>query len=81
MLCLLRDMRIAAGLSQEDVALRLKVTQSFVSKCERGQRRMDFVELRQWCLVLGIDTVNFSTYFEDLAAARNLVLGSPPSGT
>jgi DNA-binding transcriptional regulator YiaG len=34
-----------AGLRQEDVARRLRKPQSFVSKCESGERRVDFVEL------------------------------------
>ena len=29
--------------------VRLGETQSFVSKCERGERRMDIVELRAFC--------------------------------
>lgn len=40
----LRECRIAAGLSQVQVAERLGVTQSFVSDCENGERRIDVVE-------------------------------------
>ncbi|GAB4287626.1 MAG: hypothetical protein Fur0025_21220 [Oscillatoriaceae cyanobacterium] len=42
----LRSARKGAGLTQEQVADRLGQTQSFVSKCERGERRIDVVELR-----------------------------------
>ena len=44
---LLRDARQRAGLTQEEVALHLGNTQSFVSKCERGERRLDIVEVRE----------------------------------
>ncbi len=40
--------RIDAGLTQAQVAQKLKKPQSFISKCESGERRIDFVELRQF---------------------------------
>ena len=46
-----RQARIAAGLSQVQVAQKLKKPQSFVSKCESGERRVDFVELRQFARI------------------------------
>ena len=36
-----------AGLTQVQVADRLGKARSFVSKCELGERRVDFVELQQ----------------------------------
>ena len=50
---LLRRARLAAGLKQADVAVRLGVPQSFVSKYESGQRKLDVIELREVCAVLG----------------------------
>jgi transcriptional regulator with XRE-family HTH domain len=47
------------GLTQDDVAKRLKVTQSWVSKCERGARRLDVVELDMWCDALGVSLAEF----------------------
>lgn len=38
--------REAAGLQQQDVAKILKRTQSYVSKLESGQRRIDVVQLK-----------------------------------
>ena len=42
---LLREARVAAGLSQRQAAKKLGQTQSFISKCESGERRVDVVEL------------------------------------
>jgi transcriptional regulator with XRE-family HTH domain len=45
MLRRLREARLAAGMSQRDVARRLGKAQSFVQKCEVGERRIDPIEL------------------------------------
>lgn len=42
----LKKAREAAGLQQQDVAKLLKRTQSYVSKLESGQRRVDVVQLK-----------------------------------
>jgi transcriptional regulator with XRE-family HTH domain len=42
----LRQARREAGISQEEVAERLGVSQSFISRSERGDRRVDIVELQ-----------------------------------
>jgi transcriptional regulator with XRE-family HTH domain len=43
----LRQARVEAGLTQVEVANRLKRPQSFVSKIESGERRVDAVELSE----------------------------------
>lgn len=60
----LRTARKAAGLTQEQVADHLGQTQSFVSKCERGERRIDIVELRAFCQALGISLADFVQQLE-----------------
>ena len=50
---LLRQAREAAGLTQEEVARRLGRPQTWVSKCELGERRVDFVELEDWAAACG----------------------------
>ena len=55
----LRDARIRLGVTQEELAARLDATQSFVSKCERGERRLDVVELQHWCKALGMRMPDF----------------------
>lgn len=43
---ILRQLRVEAGMTQVEVAKRLQVPQSFVSKYESGERRLDVIELR-----------------------------------
>jgi transcriptional regulator with XRE-family HTH domain len=51
----LRAARKSAGRSQQYVAQRLGRTQSFVSKYERGERRLDVVEVVRIARVLECD--------------------------
>lgn len=62
---MLRDAREKSGLTQGEVAERLRESQSFVSKCERGERRLDVVELRAWCAALEIPLHEFFMQFEE----------------
>ena len=41
----LRQARLDAGLTQVDVGRKLKKPKAYVSKLERGERRIDVVEL------------------------------------
>ncbi|WP_100485559.1 helix-turn-helix domain-containing protein [Mycobacteroides abscessus] len=50
---LLRQMRGEAGLTQVQMAERLDVPQSFVSKYESGERRLDVVELGHVARAMG----------------------------
>ncbi len=62
---LLRQVRIEAGLRQIDVAQRLGEAQSFISKYESGERRLDLLELRRVCQAIGITLVDFVHRFEE----------------
>ncbi|WP_367133262.1 helix-turn-helix domain-containing protein [Saccharothrix sp. HUAS TT1] len=50
---LLRQLRKEAGLTQVEVAERLGEPQSFVSKYESGERRLDVVETQHVAQALG----------------------------
>lgn len=50
---LLRKARAESGLTQKQVADKLNKPQSFVSKSEFGERRVDFVELVKIAKILG----------------------------
>ena len=49
----LRAAREGARLTQTEAARRLGKPQSFVSKCESGERRVDVVELRAFARAYG----------------------------
>lgn len=62
---LVRNARKRSGLTQEDVANRLGKTQSFISKCERGERRLDIVDVRDFCKAIGLTLPEFVGEFEE----------------
>lgn len=61
---LLRDFRVEANMRQEDVAERLNIPQSFVSKYESGERRLDVLEVRSLCAVFGVTFLEFVSRLE-----------------
>jgi len=67
---LLRQVRQEAGMRQVDLATRLGQHQSYVSKYESGERRLDILELRQVCQVLGISLTDLILRFEALCETR-----------
>lgn len=56
----LRAARERADISQIELAERIGEHQTFISKCERGIRRLDIVELKRWTDALGIGLVDFA---------------------
>jgi transcriptional regulator with XRE-family HTH domain len=64
LLRLLRQARESAGLTQVQVARRLKQSQSFITKMERGDRRIDLVQLRTILRVYGSTLPEFVTRLE-----------------
>ena len=56
---MLVNARKAAGMTQIDLALKLGRKQSYVSKFERGERRLDIVEFLEVAEALGIDVLRF----------------------
>lgn len=61
----LRAARKASGLTQVELAELLGETQSFVSKCERGERRLDIVEVRTFCGAFGMPFTKFIEHLEN----------------
>lgn len=51
---LLRKAREGSGLTQRDLARLLGRPQSYVSKVETCERRLDYVELLQLCRAIGV---------------------------
>jgi transcriptional regulator with XRE-family HTH domain len=50
----LRNARKARNLSQKELGELLNKPQSFVSKVETCERRLDVIEAAEWCVALGV---------------------------
>jgi transcriptional regulator with XRE-family HTH domain len=61
---LLIEARKVANLTQADLSAKLSRPQSYVSKYERGERRLDLIEFLEVAKVLNIDPTSF---FEKLS--------------
>lgn len=59
LIALLREARVSANLSQEQLAVLLLRTQSEISKVARGVRSIDVIERRRWTAAIGISFVDF----------------------
>lgn len=56
---LLKEERGEAGLTQAELAKKLRRPQSYVSKYERAERRIDVVEFLEIARVIGFDPGEF----------------------
>jgi transcriptional regulator with XRE-family HTH domain len=56
---MLIEARKAANLTQAELSAKLERPQSYVSKYERGERRLDLIEFLQLTQVLEIDPLTF----------------------
>lgn len=61
---MLKARRVFLGLRQADLAARLNVGQTFVSNYEKGERRLDLMELDSICEALEVPLVEFVTEFK-----------------
>jgi transcriptional regulator with XRE-family HTH domain len=63
---LLRQMRVDAGLRQVDLARALGEPQSYVSRYESGEQRLDLIEVRTVCRAMGLSLAELIRTFEDI---------------
>ena len=61
---LLRQLRVEAKLRQVDMAAKLDEPQSYVSRYESAEQRLDLIELRRICKVLDITLAELVERFE-----------------
>lgn len=61
---LIREMRAEAGLTQAACAEALGKPQSYVSKIESGNQRIDLLQLRDYCRVCNTSLTHFVRNFE-----------------
>lgn len=62
---------MAAGLTQAEAAERLNKPQSFVSKCEAGERRIDVIELLEYCRIYDISADRILAAINGPSAGRS----------
>jgi ribosome-binding protein aMBF1 (putative translation factor) len=60
----LREERKRVGLTQTELGEHLGQPQAIISKCERGERRLDVIELRAYCAAMGISYLKFLSQLE-----------------
>lgn len=60
----LKAERKLANLTQLQLAELLQRDQSYISKYERSERRLDVIELRDICKAMNISFIDFFTEFE-----------------
>jgi transcriptional regulator with XRE-family HTH domain len=65
---LLRTTREKANLTQSECSAALGRPQSFISDVEKGSRRLDLVQLRDLCAVLGYALPEFVNEYEKALA-------------
>jgi transcriptional regulator with XRE-family HTH domain len=65
---MLRQAREEKGVSQRELGRRLAAHHNFVSSVEMGDRVLNFVEVRAWCLALGISWIEFTREVDALLA-------------
>ena len=65
LLALLKQARHEAGLTQADVTLLLDLPQAVLSNIERGERRIDLLELRRLLWALGLTLPEFVSRLEE----------------
>jgi transcriptional regulator with XRE-family HTH domain len=70
LLQLLREIRESASVTQVELGRRLGQTQSYVSKCERGEIRLDVIQLRAICGLLDTDLPTFIGKLEERLPRR-----------
>jgi transcriptional regulator with XRE-family HTH domain len=68
---LLIDARNQIGMTQVQLAEKLRKPQSFVSKFERGERRLDLTEFIEIADVLEIDVNKFLKTYRTLTTATH----------
>lgn len=64
LIALIRELRLKQGLTQVQVCAALEMPQSFMSDVERGQRRLDLVQLHDLCRALRIPLKTLVDTFE-----------------
>lgn len=63
LITLLREKRTQKNITQVELAKKLSVNQTIISKIETCERRLDVIELMAYCRAIEISFVEFITEF------------------
>jgi transcriptional regulator with XRE-family HTH domain len=77
---LLRRVRVESGLQQRELAARLNVPSSLLSKIEAGERGFDVLEVRVVCDALGVPFVEFAERLDKMLSGEGR-MERPPDPT
>ena len=72
LLSLLKEIRNEAGLSGPSIQKLLNRPNSYVAKVESGDKRLDILELREYCKVCEVSIADFSAQLEKKLKSKNL---------
>ena len=72
---------MGAGVTQVDLSSALGRSQSFISDIERGVRRLDIIELRDVCRLVGMDLAHLIRQFEIELQKQDSSRKKPDAGT
>jgi len=72
LLDLLKSIRLEAGLSGPNIQKLLGRPNSYVAKVESGDKRLDILELNEYCKVCNISLTEFAKRLEEKLNQRNL---------
>lgn len=65
LVALLRDLRLEAGLSQQEVGEALDLPQTKVSAIEVGQRGLDYLQVRAFVELYGLNMAKFAHMLDE----------------
>lgn len=81
----IRERRIAAGITQKEMAKKIHLRQNVISKIETCERRLDLLELLSYCKAVGLPLHEVTDYISIKTTKKNepckLILGHWRSGT
>lgn len=61
----LKSYRLQSKMTQQELAALLGCSQTYISKYEQSQKRLDIIEVRKICNCLGVDLIELISEFEE----------------
>lgn len=61
----LKQIRKENNITQKELASRLQCTQGYISKYEQGQVKLDIIDVKHICEILGVSLFYYVTFLEE----------------